>query len=262
MHPLIGTYARKLRLLPLTLTLSLLLLSLLAAPPGLHAQEGEVQRLDGGSLLLENFEDQQPGMLPEGWYDRDGNRQLREHTASEQESYKYAVMEENGNRFLRYEGTRARHINYPLLNKESVNIHDTPVLSWRVRAHELPENANEDSNGLNDSVASVYVVFDFGHVMFQKVPKSIRYSWSTTRETGSQFSKLFGNQKIIVVESGRARTGEWVTFERNIYEDYRELFGEAPPEQPLAILVLSDGDSTGSHVMADYDDFVLKPADR
>lgn len=267
MQPINGTSVRT-----LSLTLALLLLPFLGAHPGLHAQEvrsrdlqaadGEVRRLNDGSLLLEDFEDQELGRLPRGWYDRDGNKPLLQHAPSEQEGYRYTVMEENGNRFLRYEGTRARHINFPLLNKDMVNIHETPVLSWRVRAHKLPENANEDDNDRNDSVASVYVVFDFGHVFFRKVPKSIRYTWSTTRETGSQFSKLFGNQKIIVVESGRSRTGRWITFERNIYEDYRKLFGETPPRQPLAILVLSDGDSTGSHVKADYDDFVLKPADR
>ncbi|MDZ7773413.1 MAG: DUF3047 domain-containing protein [Balneolaceae bacterium] len=238
-----------------------LLAVLLAVPPETSAQKqaGAPERLADGSLLLDDFESDPVGGLPVGWFDRDGNRELVNYDSNVQEEYKYRIMEEEGNRFLRYEGMHAKHINYPLANKEMVNIHETPVLSWRVRAHELPDNADEDVSDRNDSVVSVYVVFEFGHVLFRKVPKSIRYSWSTTRETGSQFSKLFGNQKILVIESGEARTGEWVTFERNIYEDYRELFGETPPKQPLAILVLSDGDSTGSHVMADYDDFILKP---
>lgn len=215
--------------------------------------------MDSGALLLENFEDETEGSVPGGWYDRDGNRKLVNYEKEVLDNYRYRVVREGGNSFLRYEGTVAKHINYPLLNKEEVNIMETPVLSWRVRAHELPENANEDNNDLNDTVASVYVVYEMGHVLFRKVPKSIRYTWSTTRREGAEFSKLFGNQRIIVLESGEARKGKWVTFERNIVEDYRRLFGEDPPDRPLAILILSDGDSTGSFVKADYDDIVLKP---
>lgn len=231
---------------------------LLGMPLQALSQDYEV--LDDGTLLLEDFENYENGSIPGDWYDRDGNRQLSEYGDDFLSDYRYRVLEEDGNRFLRYEGTDAKHLNYPLANKESINIHETPILSWKVRAHQLPENANEDENNRNDSVASVYVVYDMGRVLFREVPKSIRYSWSTTRSEGAEFSKLFGNQRIIVVESGRARTGEWVTFERNIVDDYRRLFGEMPPETPLAILILSDGDSTGSFVQADYDDIMLKPA--
>ncbi len=234
-----------------------LFLLIVITPLAVHSQNSTEAE---GVRVLDGFEADAVGTLPSGWYDRDGNKRLREHTSEFLEDYLYRVREEGGNKFLRYEGTAAKHINYPLANKDWVDIRETPVLSWRVRAHELPERANEDNNDRNDSVASVYVVFEFGHVLFRKVPKSIRYSWSSTQPEGAEFSKLFGNQKIVVVESGPARTGEWVTFERNIVEDYRRLYGESPPAQPLAILVLSDGDSTGSHVMADYDDFVLKPA--
>ncbi|MDX1639751.1 MAG: DUF3047 domain-containing protein, partial [Balneolaceae bacterium] len=119
--------------------------------------------------------------------------------------------------------------------------------------------ANEGSDDRNDSVASVYVVFDFGRVaLFKKVPKSIRYSWSSTLPKGTRLSKLFGNQQILVVHSGPEDTGQWITFERNLVEDYQRFFGDKPPKTPMAILILSDGNSTGSWVKADYDDFKLK----
>jgi hypothetical protein len=92
----------------------------------------------------------------------------------------------------------------------------------------------------------------------KKVPKSIRYTWSSTLEEGTELSKFYGNQKIVVVESGSDQKGNWRTFERNIVEDYRRLFGDSPPENPIAILILSDGNSTNSHAKADYDDIMLK----
>ena len=243
-------------------TLGLLLILSLAQVSTISAQQP--RQLENGDILLESFDNDSVGELPLEWYDRDGNKKLKNYGRKFTRDYKYKVMQENGDKFLRYEGTKAKHINFPLINEDKDNIYgidifETPILSWKVRAHELPENANEDSSDRNDSVASIYVVFDMGRVaLFKKVPKSIRYTWSTTLKEGTETSKLFGNQKIVVVESGKENTGSWITFERNIVEDYRKLFGDDPPRTPLAILILSDGDSTGSFVKADYDDIILK----
>lgn len=222
------------------------------------------EQINKGIVLLENFQEDSVGQFPLGWYDRNGNKTLQDHDPKVVENYNYRIKEEESNKFLRYEGTSAKHINYPLINKKKENIYgidiyETPILSWKVRAFSLPNNGNEEYSDRNDVVASVYVVFDFGRVaLFKKVPKSIRYTWSTTLEEGTETSKLFGNQQIVVVESGSENTGKWITFERNIVEDYRRLFGDDPPRTPLAILILSDGDSTGSYVKADYDDIMLK----
>lgn len=216
-----------------------------------------------GTFAIETFEDDSTGSLPGEWYNRDGKLKPANHK-EEAKLFRYMVAEEGGNKFLRYEGTNARHLNFPFINRDKeniydINIYETPILSWKVRAHRLPQNANEDSKDKNDTVASIYVVFDLGRVaLFKKVPKSIRYTWSTTLEEGTQTSKLFGNQNIIVVKSGESDTGKWITFERNVVEDYRRVFGDDPPKTPLAILILSDGDSTGSYVKADYDDIMLK----
>lgn len=221
--------------------------------------------LPDGTIILENFQTDEVGKLPDDWYNRNGNKKLRYESGIEREKYKYRVEKEGKNKFLRYSGTMAMHINFPLVNEDkdniyNINIYETPVLSWKVRAHSLPENANETDDGRNDSVASIYVVFDMGRVaFFKKVPKTIRYTWSTTLPEGATASKLFGNQQIIVVKSGAEDMGEWITFERNIVEDYRRRFGDDPPKTPLAILILSDGDSTGSFVKADFDDLMLKP---
>lgn len=229
-----------------------------------RAQEAIIHKKDG-SVILENFESDPVGGLPHHWYDRDGNKKLVNHSPDFASQYHYKVVSSNGNKYLSFEGKEARHISLPLVNEKrdnvyNINIYETPVLSWRVRAHQLPENANEKVDNRNDSVASIYVIFDMGRVaLFKKVPKSIRYTWSSTLNSGATTSKLFGNQQIVVVKSGTEDKGKWITFERNIVKDYRRLFGDDPPKTPLAILILSDGDSTGSFVKADFDDLILKP---
>lgn len=225
-----------------------------------NQSQHSVQHLESGVVIIENFEHDTVGDLPHKWYNRDGKRQPFEYPPEEKSTYKYKVQKENGNQYLNYQGTSAKHMNFPIINKDGVNIYETPILSWRWRVNEIPEGANEDEEGKNDAAASIYVVFDMGRVaLFKKVPKSIRYTWSSTLKEGTELSKLFGNQQIVVVKSGTDGMGEWHTFQRNILEDYRRLFGDDPPKKPLAILILSDGNSTGQRAEADYDDIELRP---
>ena len=215
-------------------------------------------RTGGGGLLVEDFESTPLGELPSGWYNRDFTVQI----TSPEESYKYRyeVVEEAGNRFLFYNHTDAHHMNFPLGRRTNLHLEQTPILSWKWRVNKLPENASEMDDKRNDAAASIYVVFDMGKVaFFKKVPKSIRYTWSSTLPKGHESSLFFGNQKIVVVESGVQHLGMWKTFRRNVAEDYRRLFGEEAPERPLAILILSDGNSTGSVAEAAYDDIIFYP---
>ncbi|WP_445664860.1 DUF3047 domain-containing protein [Fodinibius sp. AD559] len=231
----------------------------------MFAQSQSIHKLDNGTVLIDNFENDPVGELPHRWYDRDGNKKLINYPQDFSEHYLYKIRNNNANNFLRYQGVTAKHISFPLINENkdniyNINLYETPILSWKVRAHKLPEGANEKTSDRNDSVASIYVVFGMGRVaLVKKVPKSIRYTWSTTLPEGETGSKLFGNQQIIVVNSGKEDTGEWITFERNLVKDYRRMFGDDPPKNPIAILILSDGDSTNSYVKADYDDIMLKP---
>lgn len=211
------------------------------------------------SVVLEDFESDEIGLHPYKWFDRDTNFRLLDYNEKVKSTYKYKVLEEEGNKFLRYEGQKAMHINYPLLNKNEVDLSKTPILTWDWRIHDLPEGANEDTK-YNDAAASVYVVFDFGKVFFRKVPKSIRYTWSSSLPAGTELSKFHGNQKIVVIGTGGDQLGEWLSVERNLKEDYRRLFKDNAPDKPLALLLLSDGDDTNSNAKADYDNFVLKSA--
>jgi hypothetical protein len=249
---------------PVSITIIGLLLNLTTIVSAQHVDE-PITHQKNGTVLLENFEKDSVNNYPSKWYDRDGNNKLIHHSKETMQGYRYEVKEKSGNKFLRYNGKSAKHISLPLINEDKDNIYDidiykTPILSWKVRADVLPKGAREDDDDKNDSVASIYVAFDMGRVaLFKKVPKTIRYTWSSNLEEGTELSKFFGNQKIVVIESGPEKTGKWITFQRNIVEDYKRLFGDDPPNTPLAILILSDGDSTGSWVKADYDDIILKP---
>lgn len=229
----------------------------------LQAQEreavNEIYIGSDGVIYLDDFQHYRVGSIPDEWYNRDGDAIPAHYDDEIKSEYTYQVLREGSNQFLRFEGTGAKHLNFPLLDKEEINIYETPILKWRWRIHATPVGGNEDRDGRNDSAASVYMVMDTGRLLFRRVPKSIRYTWSSTLPKGTELSKFFGNQKIIVLGTGNKNLGEWMTFERNVVEDYKRLFGEKPPEQPIALLILSSGNSTNSLAKADYDDFELHP---
>lgn len=238
----------------ITIRIALLTLILLIAEltGNLHAQGNN---RGNNFQVIEDFQQDTVGRLPADWYNRSGERKPINYPEAEKESYRYRIRQVGSNKFLHYEGTSAKHINYPLKNKEWVDIHETPYLSWKWRVHYLPDGANENVDSKNDAAASVYVVFDV--IKLVKIPKVIRYTWSSTLPEGEIIKKNMGYQKIIVMKSGKEGLGKWHSFERNIVEDYEKYFGETPDKKPLAILILSDGDSTGNKAMADYDDFIL-----
>ena len=214
---------------------------------------------DSTVFFIEGFEKEEIGKLPKNWFNQKGSLQTSAFEPWLRDTYNYTINNEPGNQYLSFQGIKGKHMSFPLLKDETINIYETPILSWKWRIHSIPKGANENSKNKNDAAASIYVVFDFGRVLFRKVPKSIRYTWSSSLKAGTELSKFYGNLKIIVVGSGEDGIRKWQNFERNIVEDYKRLFGDNPPKKPLAILILSDGDSTGEYVEADYDDILLKP---
>ncbi len=168
----------------------------------------------------------------------------------------YRIETEQENKFLRYDGWDGKHMNLPLKVSKKVNLDERPVLAWKWRAHKLPESGNENKKKRNDVALSVYVVFKV--TGFFKLPKSIRYTWSSTLPRGKVLSKFGDRQKIVVLESGEENLGEWLTVERNLVDDYRTYFRREPPVRPLGILILSDADNTKDSAKGDYDDFILK----
>jgi hypothetical protein len=63
--------------------------------------------------------------------------------------------------------------------------------------------------------------------------------------------------RMIVVQSGAASVGEWVSYRRNLPEDYRKAFGEDPAEV-LAVAVMTDSDNTRETARAWYGDITFR----
>jgi hypothetical protein len=87
--------------------------------------------------------------------------------------------------------------------------------------------------------------------------RAINYVWAAHMPRGSfAASPYTKNAFVVAVESGDGKAGEWLTEERNIYEDYRKVFGEEPPHLG-GIAIMTDTDDTGDEVTAWYGDIAL-----
>jgi Protein of unknown function (DUF3047) len=190
---------------------------------------------------LWNFEGDGGGKLPLKW-------QIR-GTDSSRPTYQIN-LEPNGNRYL---AAVSRGSDVQLGTEVTVRPEEYPLLSWKWRAWELPRGADERNEKTLDSAASIYAVF--GSRLF---PRILKYVWSTTVPAGSSFKHpSSGRVAIIVVNSGSASLGQWLTVSRNLIDDYKAAFGSKPGNL-IAIGLKTDSGSTGSSARADYDDIQLK----
>ena len=131
-----------------------------------------------------------------------------------------------------------------------------PMISWKWKVLAFPDKsktANTSGSWIekDDYPARVYVIFP--SILFTNT-KSIEYVWDETIEEGTSMSSpYFKNIKIIVVESGRKNLNKWINEERNINDDYMQLFGRKSPNVG-AIAIMTDADNTTSSAEALYTD--------
>jgi hypothetical protein len=107
----------------------------------------------------------------------------------------------------------------------------------------------------SDAPARVYVAFSFGFGNW--ATRLINYVWASSMKPGTQVPSVFSpSSRILVLEGGSEKTGVWVSEERNVFEDYRRLYGEEPGEV-VGIALMTDSDNTRSEAIADYDDIAV-----
>jgi hypothetical protein len=142
-----------------------------------------------------------------------------------------------------------------LIFKMKYSLRDYPILAWRWKVANILDKGDETKKEGDDYPARVYVVFP--HWFFPKT-KSINYIWANKLPKGQHVPNPFtGNAVMVAVQSGRENVGRWISERRNVYEDYRRLFGEEPP-MVGAIAIMTDTDNTGGSATAWYDDIRIE----
>jgi hypothetical protein len=162
-----------------------------------------------------------------------------------------------------------------LYRRIRVDPHRQPLLEWSWRVDHLMAGADMRIGAREDSVARMVISFhgdpqklDFEDRARLRLAKifageplpyaMLIYVWSNEIPVETALpSPQIDRIRIIVVENGAARLGQWLHYRRNIVEDYRRAFGRDPGDI-VAVGVLTDSDNTQQSARALYGDITLR----
>lgn len=119
---------------------------------------------------------------------------------------------------------RSANTSFSLQKEVKVDVKQYPVLSWKWKVTKLPKDGDFRKSKTDDQAAQLFLAFT--------KTKAIVYIWDTTAPQGLMESTSpvpFMTVKVVVVRSGPAELGKWITETRNVYEDYKKLYDSEPP---------------------------------
>ena len=187
-------------------------------------------------VVIEDWKSQKLGAkgIPEGWL---GGQTwgLPQHDMT--------IEENEGHRVLHLKSKiESSAVRKDLRGK--IHLKETPVLEWTWKAVSLPKNGDCRKKTADDQAAQVYVVWP-------RFPEAVRsqiigYIWDTTAPAGSIVkSEKTSTVTYVVMRSGTADLGKWITERRNLVEDYKKIYG-GQPDDPGYISIAIDSDDTVS----------------
>jgi hypothetical protein len=100
------------------------------------------------------------------------------------------------------------------------------------------------------------LLFDLARTLTGESPPyaTLMYVWDATAPVGTVIvNPRTDRVRKIVVESGRGALGQWKHYRRNLVDDFRLAFGEAPGRLQ-AVGLMTDGDNTQSTLSTWYRD--------
>ncbi|MGE5893281.1 MAG: DUF3047 domain-containing protein [bacterium] len=164
----------------------------------------------------------------------------------------YRVVEEGSNHVLRAESHASAS---GVIYKYSYSVKDYPLLTWRWKVGNIIEKGDETKKSGDDYAGRVYVIFPH---WLPPLSRSINYIWANKLPKGKYVRNPFHAKAVMVaVESGSANVGKWIKEQRNVYEDFKMIFGGEPPTAG-AVAIMTDTDNTGESATAYYDDIRIE----
>ena len=194
-------------------------------------------------------------------------------------STRYTRVADGGTTVIRAEADKSMS---GLLKRIDIDVQKTPLLRWRWKIDHPVENADLTKKSGDDYAARIYVLFDldpatlsFATRLQLKLAKtiygidvpaaSLNYVWDNRHPIGLMRASAFTDRlRLVVVESGTAKAGSWVTETRDVEADFRRAFGdEAPPRVPnvIGLAIATDTDNTGGQATAWYGDIAFLSRD-
>ena len=206
------------------------------------------------------------GTLPAGWKPLTF-KNIEKHTA-------YTLVKDGDAVVVKAEAQASAS---GLIREIKVDPKEYPIVQWRWKVTNILEKGDVRRKEGDDYPARLYITFEYDpqklsfmdrmkyslvKALYGQYPPlaALNYIWESQAAQGTVVPNPFTDRAMmIVVKSGSEKLNQWVTEERNLYEDYKRAFGEEPPAIS-GVAIMTDTDNTGESAVAYYGDIVLKKA--
>ncbi len=146
-----------------------------------------------------------------------------------------------------------------LVLKRKIDLTKTPILIWRWRIERPVNPPDELTKSGDDFAARVYFIAPGAG--FFSFPDSVSYVWASRQPEGSSWPNPYTRKvRMVAVDAGARRAGEWRSHRRNMREDFRMYFGRDITEI-THIAIMTDSDNSNLSARAWYGDIRVAPAD-
>jgi hypothetical protein len=150
-----------------------------------------------------------------------------------------------------------------------------PIVQWRWKVMNILKKGDVHRKEGDDYPARIYITFEYDpsklsffekakyeaiRLLYGEYPPlaAINYIWESKAPVGTMVPNPYTDRVMMfVVESGAAKLDQWVSEERNVYEDYQKAFKEEPP-MISGVAIMTDTDNTGESATAFYGDIIFK----
>jgi hypothetical protein len=126
------------------------------------------------------------------------------------------------------------------------------TLKWRWNVHSIPSKVAEDTE-LTHQYLAIAIMFDNDQVL--------SYMWSSTLPAGMVFqcpqTRWKDRETHLVMYSGAAQLGQWLTEERHLLSDYARLKSGAPPKAIKQVWFIAGAGPEGGSGDVSYSDVSL-----
>jgi len=162
-----------------------------------------------------------------------------------------------------------------LTREIKINPKEFPAVQWRWKVMNILKKGDVRRKEGDDYPARIYITFEYDpsklslferskyeaiRLLYGEYPPlaAINYIWESKAPVGTMIPNPYTDRVMMfVVESGSAKLGQWVSEERNVYDDYKKAFKEEPP-MISGVAIMTDTDNTGESATAYYGDIVFK----
>lgn len=204
------------------------------------------------------------GPLPDSWKPLTFEK-VRKHT-------EYSLVEDNGTVALK---AVSRGSASGLVREVKIDPKQYPIVEWRWKVENILKKGDVTEKDGDDCPARLYITFEYdsskagfferamyesARLMHGEYPPAaaINYIWDSKSPVGTIVPNPYTDRsRIIVLESGKEKVGQWVTESRNLYQDYRKVFNGDPP-RISGVAVMTDTDNTNESAVAYFGDIVFK----